>query len=159
MERIKALARILASACLTMLVLSYTTVLFQPLNYPNQAYATLLSDIGQVEEKMNMEQGALSQFVNEEEFLQGTLPDTLKEQIKDALTSTKSAVLYDDATLEEVKEEVFNIYQSQQALLQDPVYDLWMGRLRIASGALGIVSAGIVFVIFLIQRNKRQKSK
>lgn len=158
MERIKALARILASACLTMLVLSYTSVLFQPLNDSKQAYASLLDDMTQVEEKMSLDQGALTQVVKEEEFLQGTMPEGLGEQLKEVLYSAKSAVLYEEATLDEVTVELLNIYQSQQALLQDPVYELWMGRLRIASGTMGIVSAGIVFVIFLIQKNKKRKA-
>lgn len=156
MEKIKALCRMILAVSLTVLLLSFTSYIFHSQEKSDAVYDTMVTQFQEIEKKLQMEEGTLSQIIQKDTFIQGIDETKTKEIIVTMIKNTKQSVLYEDETLNQVADQMLLMYQNQKALMHDAIYEKTMNELQIGSG-IGILFSGAV-LLFAQRKTKRKEA-
>jgi len=155
MEGIKQLAKMLILIALVMFGCTWNETIFPFSDTVAQAYENFQTQMRQIDTHVNEESSADFLLMKKEEFDQGINDAELKQRIDAWMNENKGFAAYALETREKVKQEIIDLYHTQQTIVTDAVREDCVSAIRYCSLIVFILSSALFWLLKYQERKKQ----
>ncbi len=157
MERIKALVNMILFIAMIVLISTWTSLWHIDREDPTQAYAKWQEYMESIQAQLQLDD--TEPLFTEAQFAHKLSDEQLSKQADEWLTTYLSPDIYEQETMDEIKQEIIALYHSHQTWLTHPVYQHYVTLVRIIAISAIVLSLLILWLIMKKQTMVKQETK